>query len=336
VTVLRLSAGGSVVGVLAVAVAAISLGGCSPRTTAEAKGTVATPDTTGFVVSSVAVRTPLQLSAQLYVEHDAAIVARSAGVVDSVLAELGSRVNDGMLLARLENADQELAAAQADASYENAGRVVNRARVMTKAGGTTVADSEQFEFQYRQAEIARRKAHRDLDLTRIVAPFSGVVTARYARPGRFVSVGDTLFRVTESSPLLARVRVPEGSASTVRAGDQAVVAGVSGATAKAVVLHTAPAFDAASGTREVVLRLATSGNFLPGANVTVRLGGQERQAVTVPREAVSPDGYVLVMQNGRTSLRSVTVGADVGDGKVEVVSGLSSGERVARAAAVSR
>jgi len=207
---------------------------------------------------------------------------------------------------------------------------------MTKAGGTTVADSEQFEFQYRQAEITRRKARRDLDLTRIVAPFGGIVTARYARPGRFVSIGDTLFRVTEPSPLLARVRVPEGSAATVRVGDQATIAGISGASAKATVLHAAPAFDAASGTREIVLRLASTGDFLPGANVTVRLGDQQRQAVTVPREAVSPEGYVLVMENGRTSLRSVTVGADVGGGRVEVLSGLSSGERVARSAAVTR
>jgi hypothetical protein len=47
---------------------------------------------------------------------------------------------------------------------------------------------------------------------------------------------------------------------------------------------------------------------------------------------VSPDGYVLVMQNGRTSLRSVTVGGDVGGGRVEVLSGLSAGERVAKTA----
>jgi RND family efflux transporter MFP subunit len=279
------------------------------------------------------VRGQLQLPAQLYVEHDAAIVARSAGVVDSVSAELGSRVAAGATLARLESADQELAAAQADATYENAGRLANRARVMTKAGGVTVADSEQVEFQYRQADIARRKAHRDLDLTRITAPFSGVVTARYARPGRFVSMGDTLFRVTESSPLLARVRVPEGSAATIRIGDPATVAGVSGATARAIVVHAAPAFDAASGTREVVLRLATTAELLPGASVTVRLGQLERQAVTLPREAVSSDGYVLVMQNGRTALRSVTVGGDVGGGRVEVLSGLSSGERVARSVA---
>ena len=321
---------------LACAAASVVLGACSPRATADPRAASAAPDTAGLLVATATVRAPLQLPAQLYVEHDATVVARSAGVVDSVMTELGSRVTDGTTLARLENVDQELAVAQAEATYENVGRLVNRARVMTKAGGVTVADSEQVEFQYRQADIARRKAHRDLELTRIFAPFSGVVTARYARPGRFVAVGDTLFRVTESGPLLARVRIPEGSATAVRVGDQATVLGLSGATSKAAVVHAAPAFDAASGTREVVLQLAGAAGLLPGANVTVRLGDQQRQALTVPREAVSPDGYVLVMQNGRTALRSVTVGADVGGGRIEVVSGLSSGERVARTAVITR
>jgi membrane fusion protein, multidrug efflux system len=324
------------VGSLVCALAGVMVSACSPRATADPRAASAAPDTAGLVVATAMVRAPLQLPAQLYVEHDAAVVARSAGVVDSVMTELGSRVTDGMPLARLENVDQELAVAQAEATYENVGRLVNRARVMTKAGGVTVADSEQVEFQYGQADIARRKAQRDLELTRILAPFSGVITARYARAGRFVAVGDTLFRVTESSPLLARVRIPEGSAATVRVGDQATVLGLSGATSKATVLHAAPAFDAASGTREFVLQLAAAGGLLPGANVTVRLGDQQRQALTVPREAISPEGYVLVMQNGRTALRSVTVGADVGGGRVEVVSGLSSGERVARTAALAR
>jgi hypothetical protein len=142
--------------------------------------------------------------------------------------------------------------------------------------------------------------------------------------------------VTESGPLLARVRVPEGSAGAVRVGDAATVAGISGTTSRATVVHAAPAFDAASGTREVVLQLAGAGGLLPGANVMVRLGDEQRQALTVPREAVSPDGYVLVMQNGRTALRSVTVGADVGGGRVEVVSGLSPGERVMRTAVATR
>lgn len=321
------------VAVARAALAAVLAGGlvtgCGPRGAPEARAE-AQPPAAGVIADTMTVRAPLELPAQLYVERDAAVVARSAGTVDSVAVDLGARVGGGSLLARLEDEEQELAVAQAEATFENVSRLVARARVMTKAGGITVADSEQVEFQYAQADIARRKARRDLDLTRILAPFAGVVSARSARPGRFVSAGDTLFRVTETGPLLARVRVPEGSIATVNAGDRVVVAGITGATASAVVVQAAPAIDAASGTREVVLRVANGTPFLPGASVTVRLGDQRRHVVTVPRDAVAPEGYVLVIENDRTSMRPVTVGADVGGGRVEIVSGLAAGERVAR------
>jgi hypothetical protein len=42
------------------------------------------------------------------------------------------------------------------------------------------------------------------------------------------------------------------------------------------------------------------------------------------------------MENGRTALRPVTVGADIGGGRIEVVNGLVSGERIARTAVVTR
>ena len=70
--------------------------------------------------------------------------------------------------------------------------------------------------------------------------------------------------------------------------------------------------------------------FLPGASVTVHLGGQRRTVVAVPADAVSEDGYVAVAEGGRTSLRAVTTGAALGDGRLEVLSGLSPGERVVR------
>ena len=144
-----------------------------------------------------------------------------------------------------------------------------------------------------------------------------MVTARYARPGRFVSAGDTLFRVTEAGPLLARVRIPEGSATGVRVGDRATVAGIGGATAAATVLNSSPAFDPASGTREVVLRVGGGAAFLPGASVTVQMGEQRRHVVAVPRETVTSEGFVVVVENGRTSLRPVTLGADVGGGRTQ-------------------
>ena len=284
-----------------------------------------------LVADTMTVQQPLELPAQLYVEHDAVVVARSAGTIDSVSSELGERVTAGQLLARLESAEQEIALAGAEAAHDNANRSVARARALTKSGGITQADSEQAEFQLRQTDIALRKAHRDFDLTRITAPFAGVVTTRAARPRRFVGAGDTLFRVTEQAPLLARIRVPEGSARGLRAGESASVAGGDGATVTAVVAHTAPFVDAASGTREVVLRLVNPGaSAIVGSSVTVRLGRERRRAIVVDRAAVANDGYVVVVENGRSTVRAVTVGRDVGGGRIEVLSGLSAGERLAR------
>jgi RND family efflux transporter MFP subunit len=210
-------------------------------------------------------------------------------------------------------------------------RTAARTRLLKKGGGATAADSEQVEFQLRQADVQRRKAQRDVELTRVTAPFEGMVTMRLARPRRFVAIGDTLFRVTEASPLFARVRVPESGARQLHVGDSASVAAGTGFDYRARIVHAAPFVDAASGTREIVLELVRPGGaLLAGSTVTVRLGHDPRRVVTAPREAIAPDGYAVVVDDGRSMLRPVTVGRDLGDGRVEILSGLAAGERLAR------
>jgi RND family efflux transporter MFP subunit len=245
-----------------------------------------------------------------------------------VNGDLGTRVGPGQLLAQLEDVDQEIALAQAGVAHANAEQQVVRIRALTTSGAATVADSEAAEFRYREAELALRKARRENELTRITAPFAGVVTSRTARVGRLVSPGDTLFRVTAVSPLLAQVRVPEAGAAAIRIGAPARVIGAAGTTADARVIRASPAIDPASGTREVVVELAPGSRLPPGSTVTVRLGSERRRVVAVPRKAVAQEGYVLVYEHGRGTLRSVTLGAELDDGRVEVTSGLTPGERL--------
>lgn len=314
--------------------------GCGGQPDASATPAAAPGETTSaqlalFTVDTATVSVPLELPSQLYVEHDAFIVARSSGTVDSLFVDLGDRVSAGQLLARLESTDQEIALASADAAHENLTRAAVRSRTLTRSGVLTAADSEQVEFQLREAEIVRREALRALDLTRVTAPFAGVVTSRLARPRRFVAVGDTLLRVTELSPLFARIRVPESSARLMRVGQRATVAGRGGGAgdvrSDAVVIQAAPIIDAASGTRELVLRVQRPrGDLIAGASVIVRLGVERRTVMSVPREAIAREGYALVVENGRSTVRPVTLGGDAGGGRVEVISGLAVGERLAR------
>ena len=188
-------------------------GGAKDTSRAPVETATGSPDPATLVVAdTLTVELPLSLPAQLYVEDDAVLYARSAGIIQAIQADLGSRVAAGQLLTRLESADQEIALAQARERYSNAKVQVGRQRELKTAGVVTQADSERVELEYREAELALQKAQRDFDLTRVVAPFPGVVTGRTARIGRLVNPGDSLFRLTALAPVLAAVRVPEGSA----------------------------------------------------------------------------------------------------------------------------
>jgi RND family efflux transporter MFP subunit len=280
-------------------------------------------------VDTATLPVPLELHAQLYVEHDAIIYARSPGVVESILVDLGTQLRAGQLIARLESTDQGIALAQAREKARNAEVTAGRERALTVKGFVTAADSEQAELEYREATLGLQKAQRDYDLTRIEAPFAGVVTSRTARLHRLVNSGDTLFRITATRPVLAALHVPESSAPNIRVGTIASVLAANGSTVAARVVRASPVLDPASGTREVILQLSGGGPlFIPGSNVTVRLGAEPRQVIAIPRAAVAPDGYALVWVDNKTTLRRVTLGRDLDGDRIEVVNGLAPGEKV--------
>lgn len=281
-------------------------------------------------VDTVTVDVPVSLPAQLYVEHDALVYARTTGIVESIYVDLGSPVEAGQLLAHLEHVDQSIALSQAEAAFDNAHRVAQRARELGKTRAIAAADSEQAEADFQKAALTRQQAQRNYDLTRVTAPFIGVVTARAVRPRRLVAAGDSLFRVSALGPLRVSVRVPEGSGGRLGPGTTGAVVGGDGTAVRATVIRASPVIDAASGTREVVLQVAPGSALPPGASVMVRIATERRRVVVIPADAITEQGYVLVWDNGRPALRAVSVGATLADGRLEIISGLALAEQVVR------
>lgn len=308
--------------------AALALQACGGDALPEAR-TRGTSDSTTIPADTMTVLVPLAVTAQLYVEHDAPVLARTAGIIESVYVQLGTTVSEGQLLASLESADQEIALARAREEADNANRALNRIRSLAESGYVSTVDSERARFDATKACLSQRQAQRDYDLTRVRAPFAGTVTSRIARPRRLVAAGDSLFRVTALAPLLVSVRVPESAAGGVQPGAMAQVT-TGRETLSGRILHASLVIDPASGTREVILQVPARPGLTPGTTVTVRVGGERRRVIAIPRTVLQDESFVVVVENGRAIMRQVQLGAELPDGRVEVVSGLSQGERLAR------
>ena len=305
------------------------LANCSGDAVPETRADAAAALTPFHVADSTTESIPVELPGQLYVEHDAAVVARTEGIVDSVYVDLGRWVKEGQLLAKLESIDQEISRDQARQAADNAHRVFERARELAQSGHVAPADSELASFDYEKAALQLRQAERDYELTRVTAPFAGVVTARHIRPRRHVTQGDSLFQVTALAPLLVSVRAPEGALGSDLSDASVEVVSADGRRHSARVLRASPVYDAASGTREIVLRVGAKSGLKPGARVTVLLGTNPRTVLAIPREYLSNQGYVLVVEQGRTVMRQVRAGGELPEGQVEIQSGLAAGERLA-------
>jgi RND family efflux transporter MFP subunit len=189
--------------------------------------------------------------------------------------------------------------------------------------------------------VADQKRYQAMeDYTRITAPFTGVVTARYADTGALLAAGTTntqsmpVVRIAQVSVLRLVLPIPESVAGTIRLGD-AVKVHIQALNQDTVgkVSRFADALDPQTRTMETEIDFQNAdGKLLPGMYVEATLGTDTRKdALTVPLEGVEVNGAqgtaLLVNAQDVLEERTLKLGAQ-GSTRVEVLSGLKEGDRV--------
>jgi len=157
----------------------------------------------------------LQATGYVTARRQATVSAQITGTLTDVLIEEGEHVEQGQVLAHLENTAQKAQLAQAQAALKAAqaqlaqagtqlaqnrrdvaraeelvGRKLVSKQAVELARTQVDAQSAQVESQRRQVEVARAGvdgAQVQLDYCTVRAPFSGVVIAKAAQPGEIVS-----------------------------------------------------------------------------------------------------------------------------------------------------
>ncbi|MES2325479.1 MAG: efflux RND transporter periplasmic adaptor subunit [Pseudomonadota bacterium] len=295
---------------------------------------------------AVAAKLPIKLAANGNVAawQEALIGSESGGLrLTEVLVNVGDVVRKGEVLAVFSadtvNADVAQARAALMEAEANAGEAVaNAARARTLQ--TSGALSAQQISQYMTAETTARariasataalsSQQLRLKYTRVVAPDSGVISARSATVGSVVGVGAELFRMIRQGRLEWRAEVTASELSSIRTGASAVVKAANGSELTGKVRMIAPTIDAQTRSALVYVDLPASpaGNspFKPGMFASGQFELGTSDAMTVPQQSVVVrDGFSYVFRlnpDQRVSQVKVKSGRRLGD-RIEIVSGL--------------
>ena len=178
------------------------------------------------------------------------------------------------------------------------------------------------------------------DYSRIVAPYSGVVTWRFSDTGALVQAGTSntsglpIVTLAEIDVLRLRIPVPESLTSKVRIGDSADVhVQATGEHFTGKVARFTNSLDPSTRTMQVEIDVPNPDYHLqPGMYADVRLSANSvSNALTVPIEAIQrtenkTSVLVLDAQN-RVQSREVRLGVESSN-NVEILAGLAEGERV--------
>jgi RND family efflux transporter MFP subunit len=315
------------------------------------------------VVESQQQQLPLILRATgtVHARQTVTISAQVVGRIQQVLVNAGDSVRAGQMLILLDDAALVSAQDQARATAKAAQDEQSAAQTEAKLAASTLDRYRQLQTEKSVSpqdmdEVARRAeaasarleaaraqtdaakaqesgAHTMLGYTRLLAPFSGVVTARLADPGALASPGAPLLQVDQAGALQLEATVDESAITAIHKGMKAQVAidGASSAKITGTVAEIDPAANPSSRSFLVKIALPASGQLRAGMYGTAEFANGVRQAILVPRSAVVQRGslacaYVLDAQ-GVAQLRSLTLGATQGN-LIEVLSGLSAHERL--------
>jgi RND family efflux transporter MFP subunit len=281
--------------------------------------------------------------------NQSTVSAQVTGRIVEINYDVGDYVKKGQVIVRIDQSEaRQLVAgsraqvAQAQAAFENARNALERNRELAKQKFISQAalDKAEADFRVAEAQLNAAKANAGQAATTkaytvVVAPYSGVVSARHVELGEMATPGKPLMTGFDPADMRVIATVPQYKVAEVRASPRAMVEIPSlNKWIEAKTITVLPAADARTHATRVRLDLPENlRNIYPGmfarAYFTV---GRARKlvapvAAVVKRSEVA--GVYVVNDKGEVSFRQVRLGEPSGQGEIEILAGVSAGEKVA-------
>jgi membrane fusion protein, multidrug efflux system len=349
--------------------AAAAAGGCGrgagdALAPAQARGPVAVR-----IATAVGRDEPVTIEATGSFQADEAsdVAPEASGRVIATPVDVGQAVQQGSVLIRIQGVDANLRLDEARAAATRAEATVKLAESQHQLAQTTtqryqsllatgdvsrtVADQAKTEAEtslqsVNTARASLAEARAQLALAEkaatdvaVIAPFSGVISARQVSLGEYVQPSSPVVTLLKMDPLRLLLTIPSVQAGAVAPGQQvtATVDAFPGETFTGHISALNPAISAESRSFSVEAKVRNpKARLKPGMFAVARIAqGKTSRAVLVPREAVIEDvntnsyRVYVVDEKNAARMRVVQLAARQQGEVVNILAGVKENERVA-------
>lgn len=312
----------------------IALTACSSsKVDDSAKVEVAIPVTTAVIQPSAWVDT-IEAVGTTKARESVTLTAKITETVRKVNFKDGQRVDAGDVLVELTSGQQVAALAEAQATYKDAERLMERNNDLVRLGTVSkqVADTARATNDSSKARVALLRAQ--LSDRVVTAPFSGVLGLRQVSLGALVSPGTVITTLDDIDTIKLDFSLAERYFAKLTKGLQLTATTVAypGRKFSGTVLSVDSRVDPV--TRSVLVRAElpnTDHALRAGMLMTVNVLQPSREVLAIPEIAVEQVGsgsFVYVVGTGNKVSRVEVNLGERQDGQVEIIRGIEADTRI--------
>lgn len=276
----------------------------------------------------------LDLVGTTIAKNEVLLQAEIAAQVASVNFNIGNYVGAGKLLVKLDDRTQTYALENAQLNLSRLEDEYNRVKSIYAGKAGTETQLRDSRIAYENAKIGVEQAKRQLEFTKITAPFGGTIYQKSVEKGGYVGVGAPILALVDLSALKASINVAEKDAYLMKVGQKTTITSqvFPGITFSGKVSYIAPKADKWHNYPvEVVIENQKANQLRSGTFVSVNFDfGTTVKTLVIPRKSLQgsiKDASVYVIEANTAHLKKVTLGKDYGE-YLEVLNGLNENDEV--------
>ncbi|MBP5478597.1 MAG: efflux RND transporter periplasmic adaptor subunit [Bacteroidaceae bacterium] len=248
--------------------------------------------------------------------------------IEKILVDVGDVVRKGQVLVTLDQTNLISTKLQT----ENAKIEFERMEALYKIGGISKSDYDKAKLLYdTNATLAKQLAEN----AQLVAPVSGVVTARNYDNGDMYNGQNPVLTIEQTNAVKLNVNVSESYYKMLKKGMPATITldAYEGEEFTGKVTIVSPSIDATTHTFKAEITINNKDQKVrPGmfARATIDFGSKSHTVipdVALVKQIGAGDRYVYVYKDGKVSYNKVELGKHMGD-KYEILSGVNAGDQV--------